>query len=192
MHDGAQMLRLTHLTFLTCALLAGTPVSAQSRPDFSGRWAAEPPAATPSPRDVAAGTRPPPKVDLGSGWGRAITITQDERTLVVEWPIFSNYDLQPPLKFVYALDGSETVNTVMMGRGMQKQRGRATWNGSALALISVHSFSDPKTGRPIESEVRQTLTLESPTSLVVETVRAGVLGGPSSTSRTVYTKGGGA
>ena len=186
------MLRLTHATILAVTLLAGTRATAQGRPDFAGRWTAEPPPATPSARDVAAGTRPPAKVDLGSGWGRAITITQDDRTLVVEWPFFSTYDLQPPLRFVYALDGSETTNTVMLGRGTQKQRGRTAWNGSALTLITTHSFPDPKTGRPIESEVRQTLTLESPTSLVVETVRAGVLGGPSSTSRTVYTKGGGA
>jgi hypothetical protein len=185
-------MRLTHATILACSLLAGSRATAQNHPDFSGRWATEPPAATPSARDVAAGTRPPAKVDLGSGWGRAITITQDERSLVVEWPFFNTYDLQPPLRFVYALDGSETVNTVMMGRGMQKQRARATWNGSSLVLITTHSFPDPRTGRPIESEVRQTLTLESPTSLAVETVRSGVLGGPSSTSRTVYTKGGGA
>ena len=186
------MLRLTHVTILAGTLAVASSATAQARPDFSGRWAAEPPAATPSARDVAAGTRPPAKVDLGSGWGRAIIITQDERTLVVEWAFFSTYDLQPPLRFVYALDGSETVNTVMMGRGLQKQRGRTSWNGRALVLITTHSFPDPKTGRPIDSEVRQTLTLESPTSLVVETVRTGILGGPSSTTRTVYTKGGGA
>ena len=186
------MMRLIQLTILSCSLLAGSRATAQSRPDFSGRWASQSPTETPSARDVAAGTRPPPKVDLGSGWGRAITIAQNDRTLVVEWPFFSTYDLQPPLRFTYALDGSETINTVMMGRGMQKQRGRATWSGNSLVLVTVHSFPDPKTGRPIESEVRQTLTLESPTSLVIETVRAGVLGGPSSTSRTVYAKGGGA
>ena len=186
------MLRLTHVSILACSVLAADIATAQNRPDFSGRWANQSPTETPSARDVAAGTRPPAKVDLGSGWGRAITITQNERTVVVEWPFFSAYDLQPPLRFVYALDGSETTNTVMMGRGMQKQRARAAWNNSALVLTTLHSFPDPKTGRAIESEVRQTLTLESPTSLVVETVRAGVLGGPPSTSRTVYTKGGGA
>jgi hypothetical protein len=185
-------MRLTGVTILACILLAGASASAQTRPDFSGRWATEPPAATPSARDVAAGTRPPAKVELGSGWGRTITIAQDDRTLTIEWPFFSSYDLQAPLRFVYALDGSETVNTVMMGRGIQKQRARATWNGNALVLITTHSFPDSKTGRPVESEVRQTLSLESPTSLVVETVRGGALGGPSSTTRTVYTKGAGA
>ena len=176
-------------------ILAGGPfasgATAQDHPDFSGRWISEP-APVPSAREAAAaGTRAAPQVDRGSGWGRSITITQDDRTLTVVWPIFSPYDLQPPLRFVYALDGSESVNTVMMGRGTQRQRSHAAWAGRSLVLTTVHTFTDPASGRPIESEVRQSLTLESPTSLVIETVRGGALGGPSSTTRTVYTKGAG-
>lgn len=183
------MSRLIVAAILARGLLVST-AAAQGRPDFSGRWTTEPPAAVPSARDAAAsGTRPQPRVDLGSGWGRSITITQDGRTLTVVWPIFSAYDLQPPLRFVYALDGSETVNEFMMGRGSQRQRSRVSWNGGSLLITTVHTFTDPATGRPVESEVRQTLTLESPTSLVIETVRGGALGGPPSTTRTVYTKG---
>ena len=175
------------------ALLATAAAEAQGRADFSGRWISEPPAAVPSAREAAAeGVRPANRtVDLGSGWGRTITIAQTERSLTVEWPYFSAYDLQPPLRFVYALDGSESVNTIMLGRGMQQQRSRAEWVGSSLVITTVHAFTDPASGRRVDSEVRQTLTLESPTSLIVETVRGGVLGGPPSTTRTVYTKGGG-
>jgi hypothetical protein len=186
------MTRLISASLLAWWLL-GSGASAQGRPDFSGRWTTEPPAAVPSARDAAADrTRPPARVDLGSGWGRSITIAQDDRTLTVVWPLFSAYDLQPPLRFVYALDGSESVNAVMMGRGTQRTRSHATWAGSSLVITTVHAFTDPATGRPVESDVRQTLTLESPTSLVIETVRGGALGGPPSTTRTVYTKGGGA
>jgi len=176
------------------AALLRTAAGAQGRADFSGRWTSEPPAAVPSARDAAAErARPADRtVDLGSGWGRTITIAQDNRSLTVEWPYFSSYDLQPPLRFVYALDGSETVNTIMLGRGMQRQRSRSEWVGSSLVITTTHSFTDPASGRPVDSEVRQTLALESPTSLVVETVRSGALGGPPSTTRTVYTKGGGA
>jgi hypothetical protein len=174
------------------ALLAAS-AGAQARPDFSGRWTSEPPPPAPSAREVAttrAGAAPRVP-DLGSGWGRTVTITQDARRLTVEWPIFTAYDLQPPLRFVYALDGAETVNAVMMGRGVQRQRSRAAWTGNALVLTTVHTLPDPATGRAIETEVRQTLTLESPTALVVETVRGGALGGPTTTTRTVYTRGGG-
>jgi hypothetical protein len=52
----------------------------------------------------------------------------------------------------------------------------------------MHSFANPETGQPLTSEVRQTLALESPTSLLIETTRSVVLGGPPSTTRTVYKK----
>ena len=131
---------------------------------------------------------------MGSGWGRTITITQDERTIAVEWPVFSTYDMQPPLRFVYALDGSETVNAVTMGRGVQRQRSRTRWAGDSLVIITTHAFTDPATGRDVPTEIRQTIVLASPTSLVVQTARPAAPGTPSPTAvttRTVYTKGGG-
>lgn len=156
------------LTWLFLASLALT--SAQPPPDFSGRWAAD------------------PVPDMGSGWGPAITVTQDASRLTVEYVFFGRGDLQPPLRFVYALDGSETKNTVLMGRGPQDQRSRASWQGSTLVITTTHAFTDPATNTPATADVRQALTLESPASLVVETTRSGVLGGPPSTSKTIYKK----
>jgi hypothetical protein len=37
-------------------------------------------------------------------------------------------------------------------------------------------------------EVKQTLSLQSPTSLIVETMRSGVMGGSPSTTQTAYRK----
>lgn len=187
------MATLTGVTAFVIALAVPLPVGAQARPDFSGRWSAETPAPTPSARDAAAERGRPAvrSAELGSGWGRTITITQDARALTVQWPIFSSYDMQPPLTFTYALDGSERVNAVMMGRGVQRQRSTAVWTEGSLVITTVYSFTDPSTGRDLPAEVRQTLTLTSPTSLVVETIRGPALGGPPSTTRTVYTKGGG-
>jgi len=125
---------------------------------------------------------------MGSGWGSTITLAQDASKLTLEYAFFTRGDMQPPLKFTYALDGSETRNTVMMGQGMQLQRATTAWEGEALVITTIHTFADPSTGRPATVEVKQKLSLESPTSLVVETTRAGVLGGPSSTTRTVYRK----
>ena len=96
--------------------------------------------------------------------------------------------MQPPLKFVYALDGSESKNTVMMGRGIQTQTSRAAWNGDTLVITTLHTFTDPQTGKPATAEQKRTLRLETPTSLQVESTVAGVLGGPPVTSRTVYRK----
>jgi hypothetical protein len=124
---------------------------------------------------------------MGSGWGSPITVTQDAARLTVEYAFFSRGDMQPPLKFVFALDGTETKNTVMMGNGIQGQLSKTQWDGDKLVITTIHSFRNPDNGQPMTSEVRQTLSLESDT-LVVETTRSGVLGGAASTTRTTYTK----
>ena len=154
------------------ALLLSAVASAQARPDFSGRWTSDPPS----------------RGDMGSGWGAIITIAQEASRLTVEYAFFTRGDMQGPLRFEYALDGSETKNAVMMGRGLQSQTSTTKWDGETLVITTRHSFNDPSTGKPATSEVIQALTLESPASLVVETTRTGVLGGPTTKSRTVYKK----
>jgi hypothetical protein len=189
------MTRLLLAATLTLALAyVVAPLPAQSHPDFSGRWtsAPEPPADAPPAgergRGRRGGGRGARSGDMGSGWGDVITVTQDARLLTVEYAFFSRGDLQPPLRYTYALDGSPTTNTVTMGRGEQPQRSRAIWNGSALVITSSYTFAHPGTGAPVEGALTRTLTLESPTTMVVEVMRAGVLGGPASTTRTTYRK----
>ena len=109
--------------------------------------------------------------------------------LVVESQVFTRNDLQPQPRFVYALDGSETRNTVMMGRGFQPQSSHARWEGQSLTITTTHTFADPGRASRCTVDVTQKLSLESPTHLVVEVTRSGALGGRSSTTRTVYTKG---
>ena len=118
-----------------------------------------------------------------------MTITQNAAQLTVEYTIYTRYDLQPPLKFVYTLDGSESKNTVMMGRGAEMRSSRTTWDGAALNITTVYTLPDPVTGKPFTSEVKQRLTLASPTSLVVEVTRSGALGGGPTTAKAVYRKG---
>jgi hypothetical protein len=125
---------------------------------------------------------------MGSGWGPSINVTQDASRLTVEYAFFARGDMQPPLKFVYALDGSETKNSVMMGRGIQVQASKTAWDGEKLIITTVHSFANPESNEPMKIEVKQTLSLGSPTSMIVETTRSGVLGGPPSMTKTVYKK----
>ena len=167
-------------TLLVAALvfLAAAP---QTRADFSGRWTTDPVA--PPPQGQRGG--PPARPDLGSGWGSTLTVTQDPRQLSVEYAFFTRGDMQPPLKFTYALDGSESRNTVMMGRGMQVERSTTAWDGAALVITTKHDFKDPA-GKAGTIDVVRRLSLESPDALVVETTRGGALGGPPSTTRVVY------
>ena len=172
------------LRIVTVSLLA-VSVMAQAKPDFSGRWTTEPEAA-PSPS--GSGRVGPTAGNMGSGWGSDITIAQDVSRLTVEFAFFVRGDMQPPLKFVFALDGSETKNSVMMGRGIQQQTSKAEWDGSKLVITTEQAHENPANGQPMTTKVTRTLSLESPTSLLVETKRSGVLGGPSTTTRTIYKK----
>ena len=120
---------------------------------------------------------------MGSGWGSTITIAQDATRLSVEYALFSRYDLQPPLTLRYPLDGSVGGNTVMMGRGEQIESSRAQWDGQTLVIITTFQVADRAAGKPFTAELTRRLSLESPTTLVVQVTRAGVLGGAPTTTR---------
>jgi hypothetical protein len=174
---------------LASTLAAGcfaADIAAQATADFSGRWKVETKAEAPAVPGAAGA--PPMRGDMGSGWGSTIAITQTASQLIVESILYSNYDLQPQPRFVYSLDGSETRNTMLMGRGSQEISSRARWEGSSLRITTVHTLADPSSGKPVTMDVTQTLSLSSPTTLVVDVTRAGVLGGQPSTTRTVYIK----
>jgi hypothetical protein len=173
-------------TFAAALIVVSTVTApgAQTPPNFAGRWTTDAPVAA-SPAGRAGGGRRG-RPDMSSGWGSTITITQDARQLTVEYAFFSRGDLQPALKFAFALDGTETRNTVRMGRGPQLERSRAAWDGQTLVITTTHAFRDPGTGKEGTMDVVRRLSLESADSLVVETVRGGVLGGPSDQTRTVY------
>ena len=150
---------------ILCVLLAA-PLSAQQVPNFSGQW------------------QRADDNDVGSGWGDVITVTQEGSRLQIEYALFARDDRQPPLRFVYDLEGRETHNDFMMGRGVQMQTSRAKLIGGSLEIMTSHELVVQ--GRPLQSEVRQVLSLESPARLGIEVTRLGVLGGPPTTSRSVY------
>jgi hypothetical protein len=150
---------------ILCVFLAA-PLSAQQAPNFSGQW------------------QRADDNDVGSGWGDVITVTQEGSRLQIEYALFARDDRQPPLRFVYDLEGRETHNDFMMGRGVQMQTSRAKLIGGSLEIMTSHELVVQ--GRPLQSEVRQVLSLESPATLVIEVTHLGVLGGPPTTSRSVY------
>ena len=171
------------------AALLHVPIAAQPPADFSGKWTLDAPAiaTTPAvPGTPAAATKPG---DMGSGWGSPLTIAQDANRLSVEYVFFSRYDIQPPLKFTYPLDGITGRNTVSMGRGEQAESSRAQWSGQTLVITTTFEVADRGAGRPFTAELTRKLWLESPTTLIVEVTRGGVLGGPATTTRSVYRKG---
>ena len=155
-------------------------VRSQSRPDFSGEWTRVDSAT--EQRSVAAVGDASFRVgNMGSGWGSPLTLRQEGNRLVVEYSHFSTYDLQPKLRFVYALDGSESRNTVMIGHAESVLRSRATWSDSSLVITTTFAVPPGVAG----GDVRHVLILTSSTSLIVETTRPGIA---PTTVRTIYTR----
>lgn len=174
--------------YVTAILLFGSRAAAQTSPDFSGKWTLVPAAAT---AGVAMGSAPPALSaagNMGSGWGADLTITQDSVTLTVQYTYYHPREVQPPLTFRYLLNGSTSRNTVNVGRGPQEQVSKVAWEGQTLAITTTHSFINPQNGQTMTSDITQRLSLESPSSLVVQATRSAVLGGTSSTTRTTYRK----
>lgn len=189
---AAHAVRLTSVA--VAATLLASALHAQQRPDFSGIWTIATDAAAGgrgggAPGGAAGGGGRGPAVgDMGSGWGSPLTIVQDANRLSVEYAFFVRSDMQPPIRYSYTLDGSESKNTVMMGRGIQELRSKAAWNENSLIVTTMNDFVNPANGQKQTAEMRQLLRLDSPTSLVIETTRLGVAGAPSNTTRTTYTK----
>lgn len=185
---------------------SGSPVAAYSRtdrtdlgprsealpdPDFTGAWSTAVLSSAPPTGRLGPGPVP----TLGSGWGDRISIVHRPDLLEVERVIFVPREIQPPVRYRFALDGSETQNPVNTGRTGPAPTSTAAWDGDRLVITTLYPFQDPEDGRWLNEEVTQTMWLRPATgtpfepSLVVETTRGDALGGPPSTTRTVYVKG---
>ena len=167
---------------------------AQQPVNFSGAWVRAADSTERGPTVATAGDASFRAGDMGTGWGvgapggAPLTITQRDDSLIVEYVFFSAYDLQPPVRLAHALDASESINTIMIGHATSAQRSRLSWRGNTLVIATIYRLPREVDARGGAIEVRQALTLESPTSLVVETTRSGVAGGPATTTRALYTK----
>ena len=175
------MMAIAATLFLIGNLLSQSPA------DFTGTWTLEAPAIATTPAVPGTPAAAAAPGDMGSGWGSTITIAQDAKKLSVEYPFFSRYDAQPSLTFAYPLDGTEGRNVISMGRGDQIETARTRWDGQALIIMTSMQVSD-RGAKPFSVQVTRKLSLASPTTMIVEVTRAGVLGGAAITTRSTYRK----
>lgn len=173
-----------------CALIGAVArgAGAQAAPALSGTWERVWPSDSARARSVA--TRGDARFatgDMSDGWGWSspVTITQRADSLVVEYVFFSAYDLQPPIHLAYALDGTESRNTLMIGHANVTQRARIQRRGNSLVIVAT--YPPPPGIEGASADVRQTLSLDATGRLVVETVRA-ARAGSADTTRTIYTR----
>ncbi|MEZ4992861.1 MAG: sulfatase-like hydrolase/transferase [Saprospiraceae bacterium] len=160
-------------------------------PDFSGSWST----AVLDTRSPLGRTDPMPIPTLGSGWGDRISIIQTDDLLEVERVVFAPREIQPLVRYRYALDGTETENQVNMGRTERPPVSTAYWDGDHLVLTTSYPFRDYGSGQWKKQQVKQTLWVVPATgtpwepTLVVETSREDITGGSPMITRTVYTRG---
>ena len=141
--------------------------AAQSRPSFAGDWVRIVDSTAARPAVATAGDVRFRVGDMGTLWGTPLTIRQTADTLVAEFAQFSAYDLQPLLRYRYALDGSMSRTAVMIAHSEAMQRSRVSWEGDALTIVTTI----PGPAGTSDVEVRQTLSLSSAGELVIETTR---------------------
>jgi hypothetical protein len=160
------MKRKLAMTAVLAVALAVTGYA--QKPDFSGVWTPDAPAAA-APAGGGGG---------GGGRGMAagpMTVTHKGDSLVIDRTMGEN-----KVSSTYKLDGTESVNK-MMGRGGEVEtKSTAKWDGSKLTIVTKQPAQD---GSVRESS--QSWWLEGG-NLVVESTRTGP-NGPV-TAKTTYKK----
>lgn len=155
---------------LTAVLAVALAVAGNAqKPDFSGVWTPEAPAAAAPARGGGGGGR-------GMAPG-PMTVTHKGESLVIERTMGENKISQ-----TFKLDGTESVNK-QMGRGGAEveMKSTAKWDGSKLTIVTKQAAPNGSV-----REFSQSWTLEGG-NLVIESTRTGRAGAPV-TAKTTYKK----
>jgi hypothetical protein len=170
------MHRLAMACVAAAAVVFAPGLSAQSKPDFSGKWTLQG-----EPNAMAGGGGGGGQRGRGMGGGgmfcgQECTITQDATTLKVERMMGQN-----AVSATYKLDGSESKNTQQMGgRGAVEIVSRAAWDGDKLTISTTREMN----GNTMTAKT--TVSMENG-SMVVET--SGGMGGQTMNAKQTYKKG---
>lgn len=170
---------LTVMAAAAFVVSMATWVSAQARPDFSGKWMMDPASAPAAPAGGGGGGggRGGGRGGGGAGFGQEFTAKQDATTLTI-----TRQQGGQDVTAAYKLDGSESKNTVNGRGGAQEQVSTAKWDGSKLVITTKLDFG----GNTVEQ--KRTLSMEGG-KLVVEQTQPGRGGGEPTTTKVEYNKG---
>jgi hypothetical protein len=163
------MRRISALLSVAAVVMWTVGAYAQAKPDFSGKWVREAPAGG----AAAGGGGGGGGRGGGGGFGMENTITQNAKTLTVEYTQGQN-----PVKLVFNLDGSASTNK-MMGRGGEAtdQVSKATWDGAKISIVTTTPNGD----------VKRVISMEG-ANMVIESTIPGREGGAPTTNKAVYKK----
>ena len=147
------MRRISFLATALATVLFVAGLSAQAKPDFTGKWVSADPAPAAPAGAPAAGAPPagggaPGGGGGGRGGGRGgggggnlcaqeCTIAQDATTLTVTRTTQAGEQ-----KAVYKLDGSESKNTQQGRGGATEVVSKAVWEGNKIAISTTQAGRD--------------------------------------------------
>jgi hypothetical protein len=126
-------MKLARTGLIAAAILAVSSVAFAQKPDFSGTWTPDAPAAAPAaPAGGGQGGG-----GRGGGMGGPMTVKQTATELTIERTMGENKTTT-----TYKLDGTESVNK-MMGRGGEVEtKSTAKWDGSKLVISTQRPGQD--------------------------------------------------
>ena len=163
----------------TVALIFAVAIglSAQAKPDFSGKWVMDPASAPAPPAGGGGGGGGRGGGGGGAGFGQDFTAKQDAKMLTI-----TRTQGDQTVTATYNLDGSESKNMVAGRGGQQEQVSKAAWDGNKLVITTTLNFG----GNTVEQ--RRVLAIEGG-NLVIEQTQPGRGGGEPTTTKLVYKKG---
>ena len=132
---------------VACAVVA-SPLAAQARPDFSGKWSLD-------PKSVPSG--------MPAGTSVIVTVKQDEKTLNVDM-LASTPMGEQKRATVVNLDGSPTKNSIPTPAGAIELTSTATWEGPVLSVTTsgdVQGYAVQQTDKWSLSADKKSLDLET-------------------------------
>ena len=161
---------------------AAVGLSAQAKPDFSGKWVmdaaaapAAPPAGAPAGGGGGGGFGGRGGGGGRGGIGNEFTVVQNAKTLTI-----TRMQGDQTVTTVYNLDGSESKNMVA-GRGGAEptaQISKAVWDGAKLVVTTMAGNGEQKRVFAMEGG-----------NLTIETTQPGRDGGPGTPTKVTYKKG---
>jgi len=155
-------MRFVRLTTIAI-ICAGALASAQSTPNFAGKWTLVP----------APGTPAGP-----GGLGTEATITQDATSITIK-----RTTQMGEFTTIYKLDGSESKNTLNFQGNAIDQVSKTKWDGGTLKVDTTMSFD----GNPVQ--VSMSMALDPSGNLLVESTRPDFQGGGAPiTTKATYKK----
>lgn len=134
-------MKLASTGIIAAAILSVASIAFAQKPDFSGTWTPDVPAAAAAPATPPAAGAPAGGGGRGGGMAVPMVVKQTASDLTVETTRGETKTVM-----TYKLDGTESINKVSMGRGenMTQVDAKATakWDGSKLVISTQRPGQD--------------------------------------------------